>query len=159
MTSHDLVQFKSLKLLESRSGNFVGDCWQVAGDDSSIPAETVAGVFVCFGTDHLCDSRLSRRMGGGSFPAGFLSNLETRYYRAGRQSLAARTPLRQSVDEPDDKLQPCFVPRDAFDEGTGRRTAAHLLTRDERAENRGGQRQAAGPLNTMQRVELPFFNL
>ena len=62
---------------------------QVAGVNSSIPAEIVAGVFVCFGSDHLRGGRVSRRMGGGSFPPDFLSNLATRYFRAGRSSLAA----------------------------------------------------------------------
>ena len=72
-----------------RSGAIGGNCLPVAGVDSSIPAETVAGVFVCFGSDHLRGGRVSRRMGGGSFPPDFLSNLATRYFRAGRSSLAA----------------------------------------------------------------------
>ena len=67
-----------------RSGAIGGDCWRVAGVDSSISAESVAGVFVCRGSDHLSGSRVSRRMGGGSFLADFLGNLATRYCRAGR---------------------------------------------------------------------------
>ena len=47
------------------------------------PAETVAGVFVCLGSDYLRGGRVSRRMGGGSFPPDVLSNLATRYHRAG----------------------------------------------------------------------------
>jgi hypothetical protein len=57
---------------------------QVAGVDSSIPAEIVAGVFACFGSDHPRACRVSGRMGGGSFPLDFLGNLATCYYRAGR---------------------------------------------------------------------------
>jgi hypothetical protein len=36
-----------------------GNCWRVAGVDSSISAETVASVFVCFGSDHLRGGRVS----------------------------------------------------------------------------------------------------
>ena len=49
----------------------------------------LAGVFVCLRSDYLRGARVSRRMGGGSFPPDFLSNLATRYFRAGRSSLAA----------------------------------------------------------------------
>ena len=52
-----------------RSGAAAGDCWRVAGDDLSISEETVAGVFVCLGSDCVGGGRVSRRMGGGSFPA------------------------------------------------------------------------------------------
>ena len=47
-------------------------------NDSSISAKTVARGFACRRSDHLSDSRISRRMGGGPFRADFLSNLATR---------------------------------------------------------------------------------
>ena len=72
-----------------RSGAAAGDCWRVAGDDSSISAKTVAGVFVCLGSDYVGSGRVSRRMGGGSFPTDLSSNLATRFYR-GRRVISSR---------------------------------------------------------------------
>src|SRR5580704_18565880 len=85
---------KSALCIGIRSGAAARDCWRVAGDGSSIPAETVAGVFVCLGSDYLRGGRVSRRMGGGSFPPDVLSNLATRYHRAGGQFLAAASRRR-----------------------------------------------------------------
>jgi hypothetical protein len=73
-------------------------------------------------------------MGGGSFPADFLSNLATRYYRAKQVISSRRFPRPWSVEETD----ACFIVRDAngqalayvyFEEEPGRRSAAKLLTR------------------------------
>jgi hypothetical protein len=97
-----------------RSGAAAGDCWRVGGDDSSISAKTVARGFACLRSDHLSDSRISRRMGGGPFRADFLSNLEP------------PLPAPWTVEETD----ACFIVKDRagmslayayFEEEPGRR--------------------------------------
>jgi hypothetical protein len=74
-------------------------------------------------------------MGGGSFPPDFLSNLATRYHWRRQVISSRRFPPSWQAEETD----ACFIVRDAnaqaayvyFEEEPGRRSAAHLLTRDE----------------------------
>jgi hypothetical protein len=119
-----------------RSGATAGNCWRVAGDDSSFSAETVVAAFVCLGSDYLRGGRVSRRMGGNSFPPDVLSNLATCYHRARRVTSSCRFPPPWSVEETD----ACFIVNDA------RRGKA----------DRRKHRQAAGAVASTLRVAFPY---
>jgi hypothetical protein len=71
------------------SGAIPGDCRRVAGVGSSISAQTVAGVFVSRGSNYSHGGRVSRRMGGCSFPPALPGNLANRHDRASSGVLAA----------------------------------------------------------------------
>src|SRR5580700_8357546 len=104
----------------------------MAGDEPSISAETAAGVFACLGSGHLRGGRVSRRMGGGSFPPDILSNLATRYHRAGGVISSRRFPPPWTVEETD----ACFIMKDHagpslayvyLENEPGRRAATRLM--------------------------------
>ena len=94
------------------------------------------------------DSKLVSEQGQGVFippppPTSFGIPRESSFSRLGETPpySASGQHLRQPVEEPDPKLdRRCFIVRDAngqalayvyFEEEPGRRSAAHLLTRDE----------------------------
>jgi hypothetical protein len=75
-------------------------------------------------------------MGGSSFPPDVLSNLAICYHSSGQVTSSRRFPPPWTVEETD----ACFIVKDGagqslayvyFEEESGRRAAAKLLTRDE----------------------------